>query len=95
MGGLGGFLQDLVHPRIFDQAKLEIEGKKWIMPDGVVCVELKLEGEVSHLPICTFSEVKNEVGVGVCDPALQCQLDYVKVYSSEKVSILSNALLLV
>lgn len=83
------FLRRLVHPSIATSLRLPVTQNS-ILPHGVVYVEPKLESD-SQVAICALMELKNEVGTGGCDPALQCQSDFVKIYSSNQVSLPSHS----
>jgi hypothetical protein len=81
-------LKILLHDAVLTETILNIDADRRIIPDGVIQVKLPLRPQLEREPVCFFTEVKNEVGAGDCDPALQCQSDYVKVYSSTLVSTL-------
>ena len=81
---LGPSLRTLLHPRVLKQTYLYLEGDEYIVPDGHIEVRTKHRG-LEREPICFFTEVKNEVGAGGCDPALQGQSDFVRIYSSNFV----------
>lgn len=61
-----------------------------IEPDGAVSVDIPQYPDLVTTPICVFFEMKNEVGTGNCDPAQQCQSDFVRLYSSDDVSALPS-----
>lgn len=79
---LRSLLSTLVHPGFRDATSVPIDDDDEFWPDGKVN-STRLWG--SALPVCALLEVKNEVGTGGCDPALQCQSDFVKLCSAEIV----------
>ena len=78
------FLKRLLHSTVLTEMRFHLENDKTVAPDGHVRVTTNHRG-LKQEPICFFTEVKNEVGVGKCDPALQAQSDFVKIYSSNIV----------
>ena len=79
------YLGTLVHPYASRQTTHMIDGGKKFAPHATIFSESPQE---SVSPVCAFLEVKNEVGTGSCDPALQCQSDFVKLCSSSDVGAL-------
>ena len=78
-------LADLLHRNMFNSFIIYIDGSKQMNPDGAIYAGCYWG---ITMPVCAFLEVKNEVGTGDCDPALQCQSDFVTLCSSSTVSVL-------
>jgi hypothetical protein len=84
MSALRPLLADSVHPDIHRWVTLDIDDGEKITADGTVLADYSPERPLS---VCAFVEVKNEVGTGACDPALQCQSDFVKLCSATTVGV--------
>ena len=78
-------LADLVHKHILNPMLITLDDNKRMQPDATIFANRNWG---SMRPVCAFFEGKNEVGTGGCDPILQCQSDFVKLYSSSVVSVL-------
>ena len=81
---IGQSLSALVHSEVLNDPTNYTDGSSF-KPDGTIYA--------SHSPnsprsVCAYVEVKNEIGTGGCDPALQCQSDFVKLCSSSTVGVL-------
>lgn len=79
-------LPGLVHVGILNTLVLDSNGSKYI-PDGAVSIFHPLQ---LRTMFCAFVEVKNEVGTGGCDPAMQCQSDFVKLCCASTVGVSTN-----
>ena len=75
----------LVHKDILNFGTIYLDDNRRMQPDATVFAGCNW-GVMR--PVCAFFEAKNEVGTGGCDPILQCQSDFVKLYSSSAVSVL-------
>lgn len=85
MSALRPCLADLVHGDAMIFSKVDLGDGKWFEPDATIRADY-IQGRPQ--PVCAFVEVKNEVGTGGCDPALECQSDFVKLCSANSVGIL-------
>jgi len=85
MATLTPILMDLVHMNMSSSLKIGLDNQKRIEPDATIRAVCNVG---LARPVCAFLEVKNEIGTGGCDPALQCQSDFVKLCSSSMVSVL-------
>ncbi|KAF9643961.1 hypothetical protein BDM02DRAFT_3272735 [Thelephora ganbajun] len=79
MQALRSHLSDLVHQDIFTEATITLDDNEWMEPGATIYTGCHWG---SAWPVCAFVEVKNEVGTGGCDPALQCQSDFVRLCSA-------------
>lgn len=67
------------HVLLHVDRKVDNHGMK---PDGTIQAETLFNG---FDPVIAFTEVKNEVGLGKCDPLAQAMSDYVSVISMSNV----------
>ena len=87
MSAMEGYLRTLL-PGFISGQEITIDEEDHIRPDGAVAVNTPKS--LPRQPYCVFLETKNESGTGTCDPTLQCQSDFLKVYSSNHVSALQS-----
>jgi hypothetical protein len=81
-------LENLLHNTVLTKKAFTILGQEKVMSEDAIFADIPDYPLLEDKPVCVFVEVKNEVGTGECDPALQCQSDSVKVYSLQRVSVL-------
>jgi len=79
------YLSSLIHIDAWDEKTVPLDGKNYFKPDATIQAGCSWG---PTRPICAFIEVKNEVGTGGCDPALQCQSDFVKLCTASTVGVL-------
>ncbi|KAF9643722.1 hypothetical protein BDM02DRAFT_3123011 [Thelephora ganbajun] len=84
---LRSHLSDLVHQDVLTQATITLDDNEWMKSDATVYTGCHW---ASAWPVCAFVEVKNEVGTGGCDSALQCQSDFVRLCSASAVSVVDK-----
>lgn len=77
MQALRFHLSALVHPDVLKQTVITIDDGERFTPDATIYADRSRE---SALPVCAFIEVKNKVGTGDCNPTLQCQSDFTKLF---------------